>query len=141
MYCGAAFAGSRGETPSLPFLCRRFFSQTEKKCRNAGSIYRLIIVGREGSESTIYKQIKIVVPAIADNGQPQGLSLLTVGNKHFENFMPLARQRCVEVAAPYKLHVNKFVLNLRTDDIHTTRLCRFAIFRRLQNRPINHRSV
>ena len=54
-------------------------------------------MGREGSESTIYKQIKIVVPAIADNGQPQGLSLLTVGNKHFENFMPLARQRCVEV--------------------------------------------
>ena len=41
--------GSRGETPSLPFLCRRFFSQTEKKCRNAGSIYCLIIVGREGN--------------------------------------------------------------------------------------------
>ena len=36
--------------------------------------------------------------------------------------MPLARQRCVEVAAPYKLHVNKFVLNLRTDDI-----CRHTI--------------
>ena len=41
-------AGSRGETPSLPFLCRRFFSQTEKKCRNAGSVYHLIMVGREG---------------------------------------------------------------------------------------------
>ena len=40
--------GSRGETPSLPFLCRRFFSQTEKKCRNAGSIKYLIIVWREG---------------------------------------------------------------------------------------------
>ncbi len=34
--------------PSLPFLCRRFFSQTEKKCRNAGSVYHLIMVGREG---------------------------------------------------------------------------------------------
>ena len=34
---------------SLPFLCRRFFSQTEKKCRNAGSVKSLIIVGREGN--------------------------------------------------------------------------------------------
>ena len=45
--------GSRGETPSLPFLCRRFFSQTEKKCRNAGSVKSLIIVGREGSKPII----------------------------------------------------------------------------------------
>ena len=49
--------GSRGETPSLPFLCRRFFSQTEKKCRNAGSVKSLIIVGREGSEPIINKSI------------------------------------------------------------------------------------
>ena len=48
MYCGAALSGSRGETPSLPFLCRRFFSQTEKKCRNAGNVYHLIIVRGEG---------------------------------------------------------------------------------------------
>ena len=44
-HCG----GARGETSSLPFLCRRLFSQAEKKCRNAGSIYCLIIVGREGN--------------------------------------------------------------------------------------------
>ena len=37
----------------------------------------------------------------ADNGQPQGLSLQTVGNRQFENFVPLTRQRCIEVATPY----------------------------------------
>ena len=47
--------GARGETPSLPFLCRRFFSQTEKECRNAGSVKSLIIVGREGSKPIINK--------------------------------------------------------------------------------------
>ena len=37
-----------------------------------------------------------------DNGQPQGLSLRMVGNGYFRKFVPLARQRFVEVAAPYK---------------------------------------
>ena len=55
MYCGAALRGARGETSSLPFLCRRFFSQTEKKCRNAGSVKSLIIEGREGSKPIINK--------------------------------------------------------------------------------------
>ena len=55
MYCGAALRGARGETSSLPFLCRRFFSQTEKKCRNAGSVKSLIIVGREGGKPIINK--------------------------------------------------------------------------------------
>ena len=41
--------GCRAGTARLLFFCRRFFSQTEKKCRNAGSIYCLIIVGREGN--------------------------------------------------------------------------------------------
>ena len=68
--------GYRGIPPVLLFFCRRFLFQIKRKCRNAGSIYRLIIVGREGSESIIYKQIKIVVSAapIADSrkGCPYG---------------------------------------------------------------------
>ena len=48
MYCGAALPGSRGEPPSLPFLCRRFLFQIKRKCRNAGSVYHLIIVRSEG---------------------------------------------------------------------------------------------
>ena len=68
MYCGAALPGSRGETPSLPFLCRRFFSQTEKKCRNAGSVKSLIIVGREGSKPIISKsKLLYRLPPIADS--------------------------------------------------------------------------
>jgi len=53
----------------------------------------------------------------ADNGQPQGLSLQTVGNEQFEDFMPLTRHRCVEVTAPYMLRVNKIVQISRADDI------------------------
>ena len=61
-------AGSRGEPPSLPFLCRRFFSQTEKKCRNAGSVKSLIIVGREGSKPIINKsKLLYRLPPIADS--------------------------------------------------------------------------
>ena len=71
---------------SLLFFCRRFLFQIKRKCRNAGSIYRLIIVGREGRGWII--QFHIV---------------------------PLARHRCVEVAAPYKPRVNKFVQASRTD--------------------------
>ena len=68
MYCGAALRGARGETSSLPFLCRRFFFQTEKKCRNAGSIYCLIIVGREGSKPIINKsKLLYRLPPIADS--------------------------------------------------------------------------
>ena len=68
MYCGAALRGARGETSSLPFLCRRFFSQTEKKCRNAGSVKSLIIVGREGSKPIINKsKLLYRLPSIADS--------------------------------------------------------------------------
>ena len=42
------------------------------------------------------------IESIAAGGQPQGLSLQTVGNRQFENFVPLTRQRCIEVATPYK---------------------------------------
>ena len=59
----------------------------------------------------------------ADSGQPQGLSLLTVGNKYFGNFVPLARQRCVGVAAPYKIRSNKIVRISRADGIRPTQLC------------------
>ena len=55
----------------------------------------------------------------ANNGQPQGLSLQTVGNEQFKDFMPLTRHRCVEVTAPYMLRVNKFVQISRADDIRS----------------------
>ena len=41
-------AGSRGEALSLLFFCRRFLFQIKRKCRNAGSIYCLIMVCSEG---------------------------------------------------------------------------------------------
>jgi len=59
------------------------------------------------------------IESIADNGQPQGLSLQTVDNEQFEDFMPLTRHRCVEVTAPYMLRVNKFVQISRADDIRS----------------------
>jgi hypothetical protein len=57
------------------------------------------------------------IESIAAGGQPQGLFLQTVGNRQFENFVTLTRQRCVEVAAPYMLRVNKFVQISRANDI------------------------
>ena len=39
--------GTGGIPPVLLFFCRRFLFQIKRKCRNAGSIYHLIIVGRE----------------------------------------------------------------------------------------------
>ena len=36
--------------------------------------------------------------------------------------MPLSRQRCVEVAAPYRLHAAKIVLSSRADDIRPYRM-------------------
>ncbi len=35
----------------------------------------------------------------------------TVNNRHFENSVPLSRRRCVGVAAPYKMHANKIVID------------------------------
>ena len=93
-------AGSRGETPSLPFLCRRFFSQTEKKCRNAGSVKSLIIVGREGSKPIINK------------------------SKLLYRLSPIADSR---EGCPYKLHSNKIVQISRADNTRPKQLCRFII--------------
>ena len=67
--------GYRGIPPVLLFFCRRFLFQIKRKCRNAGSIKYWIVAGREGRVQIL--QIYIVL---------------------------LVRQRCVEVAAPYKLH-------------------------------------
>ena len=50
MYCGVALPGSRGGALSLLFFCRRFLFQIKRKCRNAGSIYHLIIVHSEGKK-------------------------------------------------------------------------------------------
>ena len=35
----------------------------------------------------------------------------TVNNRHFENSVPLSRRRCVGVAAPYKMRINKIVID------------------------------
>ena len=48
MYCGAALRGYRGIPPVLLFFCRRFLFQIKRKCRNAGSVYHLIIARSEG---------------------------------------------------------------------------------------------
>ena len=118
MYCGAALPGGyRGSPPVLLFFCRRFLFQIKRKCRNAESVYHLIIVGREGrSQLSTSRNCYNFISAIADSGQPQGLSLRTVRNRPSDNFLPLSRQRCVEVAAPYKC-ADKIVRNSRADDI------------------------
>ena len=121
MYCGAAFAGSRGEALSLLFFCRRFLFQIKRKCRNAGSVYHLIIVRSEGRNqlSTIQLYYNFVsATPISDSrkGCPyevRGLKFVriferramfstTVNNRHFENFVPLSRHRCVESPHPTK---------------------------------------
>ena len=53
------------------------------------------------SGKRVYFYLFKSIESIAAGGQPQGLSLQTVGNEQFEDFMPLRRQWCVEVAAPY----------------------------------------
>mgnify|MGYP003162002554 CR=1 FL=1 len=95
-HCG----GARGETSSLPFLCRRFFFQTEKKCRNAGSVKSLIIVGREGSKTIINK------------------------SKLLYRLSPISDSR---EGCPYKLHSNKIVQISRADNTRPKQLCRFII--------------
>ena len=71
--------GYRGIPPVLLFFCRRFLFQIKRKCRNAGSVKSLIIVGREGSKPII-NNLQLLRPCIgcADSGQPQGLSLRLV---------------------------------------------------------------
>ena len=85
--------GSRGETPSLLFFCRRFLFQTKRKCRNAGGLYHLIIARSEGREWTLQFY-----------------------------FVPLARQRCIGVAAPYKIRGNKIEQISRADGIRSCRI-------------------
>ncbi len=61
---------------SLLFFCRRFLFQIKRKCRNAGSIYHLIIVHSEGKKRFL-RGFRAAVAAA----------------------------RCVEVAAPYRLRL------------------------------------
>ena len=49
LYTAARRCGCRAGTARLFFFCRRFLFQIKRKCRNAESVYRLIIVGRKGS--------------------------------------------------------------------------------------------
>ena len=64
------------------FFCRRFLFQIKRKCRNAGSIKSLIIVGREGRVQILQFYI-----------------------------MPLARHRCVESPHPTKWSINLYRLH------------------------------
>ena len=80
--------GTGGFPPVLLFFCRHFLFQIKRKCRNAGSVYHLIMVCSEGRVQIL--QFHIV---------------------------PLTRHRCVEVAAPYKFYVNNFAQTSRSDDI------------------------
>ena len=79
--------GYRGIPPVLLFFCRRFLFQIKRKCRNAGSIKYSIVVGREGR----------------------------VHSLQIIHIVPLSRQRCVEVAAPYKRRINKIVIDSATN--------------------------
>ena len=59
--------GSRGETPSLLFFCRRFLFQIKRKCRNAERRYYLIVVGRKGKgKLSTFQNCHDSVSAIAD---------------------------------------------------------------------------
>ena len=120
MYCGAALPGSRGVALSLLFFCRRFLFQIKRKCRNAGSVYHLIIVRSEGRNqlSTIQLYYNFVsATPISDSrkGCPyevRGLKFVRIFERRtkfaptvcktsfFEEFMPLSRHRCVEVPHP-----------------------------------------
>ena len=111
--------GCRAGTARLLFFCRRFLFQIKRKCRNAGSVYHLIIVRSEGRNqlSTIQLYYNFVsATPISDSRkccpyEVRGLKFVriferramfstTVNNRHFENFVPLARHRCVESPHP-----------------------------------------
>ena len=112
--------GCRAETARLLFFCRRFLFQIKRKCRNAGSIYRLIMVCSEGRNqlATIQPYYNFISASpISDSrkGCPyevRGLKFVrilkgerssppTVCKTGFsEDFVPLTRQRCVESPHP-----------------------------------------
>ena len=105
---------------SLLFFCRRFLVQIKRKCRNAGSIYRLIMVCSEGRNqlATIQPYYNFVSASpISDSrkGCPyevRGLKFVRIlkGERSSppmvcktgfsEDFVSLARQRCVESPNP-----------------------------------------
>ena len=90
----AHFADRRSELCSpfcghrLFFFCWRFLFQIKRKCRNAESVYHLIIVGREGrSQLSTSRNCYNFISAIADSGQPQGLAPTagaTLKSRNFE---------------------------------------------------------
>ena len=138
MYCGAALPGSRGVALSLLFFCRRFLFQIKRKCRNAGSVYHLIIVRSEGRNqlSTIQLYYNFVsATPISDSrkGCPyevRGLKFVriferramfstTVNNRHFENFVPLSRHRCVESPHPTRPRATNLLIFASSAQIPT----------------------
>ena len=141
-YCGAALRGSRGEALSLLFFCRRFLFQIKRKCRNAESLYPLIMVRSEGRNqlSTIQPYYNFVSASpIADSrkGCPyevRGLKFVRIFEKRTkfaptacktsfsEDFMPLSRHRCVEVAAPYKSRITAHIFEAKLTHNYPRRL-------------------
>ena len=113
MYCGVALPGSRGGALSLLFFCRRFLFQIKRKCRNAGSIYHLIIVHSEGKKRFL-RGFRAAVAAAVRRGRrtlqvaPNRLQISIhqpVLSYYAALYMQKSRQRCVEVAAPYRLRL------------------------------------
>ena len=60
--------GCRAGTARLLFFCRRFLFQIKRKCRNAGSIYHLIIVHSEGKERFL-REFRAAVAAAVRRGR------------------------------------------------------------------------
>ena len=148
MYCGAALPGSRGVALSLLFFCRRFLFQIKRKCRNAGSVYHLIIVRSEvrNQLSTIQLYYNFVsATPISDSrkGCPyevRGLKFVriferramfftTVNNRYFENFVPLSRHRCVESPHPTRPRAtNLLIFCLLRTNPHNTAYLYFLLY-------------
>ena len=56
-------------------------------------------------------------------------------NRHFENFVPLSRQRCVEVAAPYKIRDNKSLQISRANNVRPHCICFIYCFEQNKTNP------
>ena len=114
---GLGVSGSRGGTPSLLFFCRRFLFQIKRKCRNAGSIYRLIMVCSEGRN-----QLATIQPYY-----------------NFVSASPISDSR---KGCPYEVRCLKFVRGSRADDIRPYTIvlnCNIAMtayYRHLHTTPI-----
>ena len=141
-------AGVSGRSPESAFLLQAFSFSIKRKCRNAGSVYHLIIVRSEGRNqlSTIQLYYNFVsATPISDSrkGCPyevRGLKFVriferramfstTVNNRHFENSVPLARHRCVESPHPTRPQAtNLLIFCLFRTNLHNTAYLYFLYY-------------